>query len=305
MEDQRQEAKKVFRRIGFALFAMLIAVMIVQTIIMIALEVFLPGIEESPWYIAFLLGIPLYCVGFPIFFLIMRKIPKGPKGEVEKMSLKELILIFIISMGGSYIFNIVGSGINMIISFIRDSDIINPVESMLDGTSLIPIIIFVVILSPIIEEIIFRGIILDKLRGYGDRTAIWFTALTFALFHGNLSQFFYAFVLGLIFGYVALKTNTIKYAIILHIGVNMFGSLIMPALALSENIILAALAGIIVIFFIVAGVILFATNYKKIDLEPKENRVEFKSRKKLIYGNLGMIFYYLACLGLFVSVIMA
>lgn len=305
MENERLEGKKAFKRTGYALFAMLIAVMFMQVIVMVALELFAPGMQDSPWYLAFMLGIPLYLVGFPIFLLIMRKIPNGPKGEAKKMSLKNLAIMFTISMGGSYIFNLVGLGINTLISSIRDSDVVNPLETMLDGVNIIPIIIFVVILSPIVEEIIFRGVILNKLRIYGERRAIWFTALTFALFHGNLSQFFYAFILGLIFGYVAIKTNTIRYAVILHIGVNLFGSLIMPALALSENAFLANIAGLMVIIFMFAGVILFVKNYKKIDLEPKRSHSEVKVRKRFSYGNSGMIFYYIACLGLFVSVILA
>ena len=174
---------------------------------------------------------------------------------------------------------------------------------MLTGTSsIIPIIIFVGILSPIVEEIVFRGVLLDKLRAYGDKRAICFTALTFALFHGNLSQFFYALILGLIFGYIAIKTNSIRYNIILHIIVNIFGSVIMPALALSSNKTLVMISGLIVISFVVIGIILFLVNYKKIKFEPTENKIK-KVGKKIVYWNIGMVLYYVACIGLFIYVI--
>ena len=76
----------------------------------------------------------------------------------------------------------------------------------------------------------FRGIMLNKIRIYGDKVAIITTAILFGLFHANFSQFFYAVALGLVFAYVTLKTRTIKYSIILHIAVNMVGSVIMPAI---------------------------------------------------------------------------
>lgn len=308
MKDQisqtKLEGKKVFRTIGFALFTMLIVIIIVQSSLMVFLNHFFPGFEQSPWYIGLLLGIPFYCVGFPIFLWIMKRIPNGPKGQIKKMTLKNISVIFIISMGGAYIFNIVGNSINMLISSIKGSDIINPLEAVLGTSNILSTIIFVGILSPVIEEIVFRGIILDKLRGYGQRTAIWFTAITFALFHGNLSQFFYALVLGIIFAYVAIRTNTIRYSIILHILVNIFGSVIMPILALSGNEVLVMLTGLVVIIFIGGGLALFKVNFKNIKLEDKGKQDNIKVSKGLAYGNIGMLFYYLACLWLFISTIM-
>ena len=302
---QDQIDKKIFRKIGYSLFTMVVALMIAQIVTLTALNLFAPGIEENPWYIAFLIGVPFYLVAFPIFLLMMRKVPNGPKGESNRMSFKDIIVTFFISMGATYIFNIVGNIINILISRIKGSDVINPLE-MIDGISnVIPVIIIVVILSPIIEEIVFRGVLLDKLRGYGDGSAIWFSALTFALFHGNLSQFFYAFALGLIFGYIAIKTNTIRYTVILHILVNMFGSVIMPGLVLSGNIILTMIAGLLIISFIIIGSILFISNYKKMKLEITENEYDRDVRSRIVYWNIGMILYYISCLFLFVSVIVA
>lgn len=305
LENQMLQDKKTFKRIGYSLFTMIVVVMIVQIVMVTVLNQLFPGIEENPWYVGLLIGIPLYLVAFPIFLFMMKKIPNGPKGETKKMSIKDIIVVFFISMAGTYIFNIVGNMINYLISIIKGSDVINPLENLATTSNIIPTIIFVGILSPIIEEIVFRGVLLDKLRGYGDKTAIWFTALTFALFHGNLSQFFYAFILGLIFGYIAIKTNTIRYTIILHILVNIFGSVIMPGLVIGENILLIMLAGLLVIIFIVIGSILFISNYKKMKLKITENEYDKDVGSRTAYWNFGMILYYIACLGLFISVIVA
>lgn len=69
--------------------------------------------------------------------------------------------------------------------------------------------------APIAEELLFRGVVLRKLQPYGKRFAIIMSAFVFGVFHGNLVQIPYAFLVGLIFGYVALEHN-ILWAMVLH-----------------------------------------------------------------------------------------
>lgn len=69
--------------------------------------------------------------------------------------------------------------------------------------------------APIAEELLFRGLVLRKLQPYGKRFAIVMSALVFGLFHGNLVQIPYAFLVGLVLGYVALEYN-ILWAMVLH-----------------------------------------------------------------------------------------
>ena len=305
LENQKLQAKKTFKSIGYALFTMIVLVMVSQVILIAVLNQLVPGIEKSPWYIGILVGVPFYLVGTPIFLWMMRKLPDGPKGEAKKLSIKQIVIAFFISMAASYIFNLVGIIINLLIGMIKGSDILNPLETIGEGTGIIPTIIFIGILSPIIEEVVFRGVLLDKLRGHGERRAIFFTALSFALFHGNLSQFFYAFALGLIFAYITLRTNTIRYAVLLHILVNIFGSVIMPNLALSGNEILMILGGLIVIAFIVVGSLLFSSHFKKIKLEDKKDEFDKRLSKRFAYGNPGMILYYIMCSLLFIITIIS
>ena len=60
------------------------------------------------------------------------------------------------------------------------------------------------IFAPLSEEILFRGLVLDTLRPYGKRFAIFGSAVLFGLFHGNLLQTPYAFGVGLLLGYAAV-----------------------------------------------------------------------------------------------------
>ncbi len=75
----------------------------------------------------------------------------------------------------------------------------------------------VVILAPIVEELIFRGVIFSGFqRIYSAIWAIFFSALLFALFHLNPWQLGPTFLLGLLLGFVRLRTGSLLAAIFTH-----------------------------------------------------------------------------------------
>ena len=55
-------------------------------------------------------------------------------------------------------------------------------------------------------------------------------ALLFGAFHLNLHQFFYAFLIGLVLGYVYLRTGKLRWAVSLHAAINFLGSVLVPIL---------------------------------------------------------------------------
>jgi membrane protease YdiL (CAAX protease family) len=78
-------------------------------------------------------------------------------------------------------------------------------------------ILKVVIVAPIIEELIFRGVIMHGLmRNYSKFTAVFVSALLFALFHLNPWQFPATFVLGILLGIIMVRTRNIFLCILGH-----------------------------------------------------------------------------------------
>jgi hypothetical protein len=77
------------------------------------------------------------------------------------------------------------------------------------------IIINLVIVKPLIEGILFRGVVLRVLSAYGRTFAILASAILFGLYQGNILQIGYAFCTGLILAYITFRYS-IKYSIILH-----------------------------------------------------------------------------------------
>ena len=79
----------------------------------------------------------------------------------------------------------------------------------------------VILLGPIAEEIIFRGLTLHFARKVlSIKPAVLFTALLFGLYHGSIIQGIYAFVAGIIFCQITIKYKSILPAVFLHIMVN-------------------------------------------------------------------------------------
>ena len=76
--------------------------------------------------------------------------------------------------------------------------------------------------APISEELLFRGLVLRSMEPHGKKFAIFASALMFGLYHGNVIQIPFAFVVGLVLGYVTVEYN-IGWAIVLH----MFNNLIL------------------------------------------------------------------------------
>ena len=79
------------------------------------------------------------------------------------------------------------------------------------------------ITGPILEEILFRGLILEGfLSRYKPGKAIFWSALLFGLFHMNPWQFIPAFFIGFLLGYIYLKTRSLFPVIFIHVVNNSF-----------------------------------------------------------------------------------
>lgn len=84
--------------------------------------------------------------------------------------------------------------------------------------------LFVVVLAPVCEELIFRKLLLQPLRSGGDMFAAAVSALIFGAYHGNFDQFPYAFVVGLLYGILAVRSSSLVPTLILHFVNNLLVS---------------------------------------------------------------------------------
>ncbi|CBZ49165.1 CAAX amino terminal protease family protein [Streptococcus gallolyticus subsp. gallolyticus ATCC BAA-2069] len=84
--------------------------------------------------------------------------------------------------------------------------------------------LYICVIGPIIEELIYRGTLMTQLKKYGIHFAILFSAFYFGLIHHDLYQGISAGLGGIIFGYVAYRYSLL-YSIVLHITSNTFATI--------------------------------------------------------------------------------
>ncbi|MCQ2969194.1 MAG: CPBP family intramembrane metalloprotease, partial [Clostridium sp.] len=294
--------RRVFSRVGLATAIMGIVVNAVQMLIITIFNKVNPSFESNGWFKYLLIAVSFYLIGFPLCCLILKGIPDGQKRKESNLTFWGFIKFFLISYFVMVLLNLFTMGFLWIIGIIKGTDVVNPLENVLSGSSIWATIIFAGILSPIIEEILFRGVMLNKLKTYGDKIAIITTALLFGLFHENFSQFFYAVGLGIIFAYVTLKTGTIKYSIGLHIVINMMGSVI--GTQVIGNSTATMIFGIIIWIFVIAGLILFIKNFNKRSLLPGEVTIEKGHVLSETCLNVGMILNFIISISLMIYVLL-
>ncbi len=86
--------------------------------------------------------------------------------------------------------------------------------------------LFFAVIPPLVEEMLFRGAVLQSLRRYGDGFAVVCSALLFGLYHGNLVQFVFAFIAGLAMAYVDVRTESLLPSLLIHFCNNFIASLL-------------------------------------------------------------------------------
>lgn len=96
-------------------------------------------------------------------------------------------------------------------------------ENAFQRTDLILAMLSVLITAPICEEMIFRGLMLNRLlAGFSERTAVLLSSAVFAACHANPVWMCYAFIMGWLLAFVSLREDNIFYSIILHMAFNLW-----------------------------------------------------------------------------------
>lgn len=144
------------------------------------------------------------------------------------------------------------------------------------------------VFAPVTEEIIFRGLIQRTLMPYGKKFAIFGSAFLFGIFHGNLIQTPYAFLVGLVLGYVASEYS-IAWAMLLHLINNMIlgDSLTRLTSSLPEDI-ANLIFTLIVTGCALVGIIVLICKRKKIAADLGEPKISGQC-VGCFFTNLGII----------------
>jgi uncharacterized protein len=142
----------------------------------------------------------------------------------------------------------------------------NKLASSIFSGNIVITLIAVGIIGPIFEEILFRGLIFGELRKITKvRLAIFIQALLFGIYHMNVVQGTYAFLIGLLLGYIYYRSNSIFASMIIHITINT-SSTLLPLLISDqqfESAGAAIYAASIILFFASGAFILISRSFRR------------------------------------------
>ncbi|MDN3077081.1 CPBP family intramembrane metalloprotease [Enterococcus faecalis] len=170
-------------------------------------------------------------VVFSIAFVITQKNRIRPQNNLflEKNYFQELFIYIIFIVNFS----------TFVVGIFHPAELNTP-SNIYDWRLLIGMISSTVILGPIIEELVFRGIILGYLqRSFSKQFAVIISALLFGLVHFDWAQSIHTFIAGIIYGIVYLKYKSIFIPIFIHsitnflvnVSVHQFSSILIVLLS--------------------------------------------------------------------------
>lgn len=138
-----------------------------------------------------------------------------------------------------------GTAISLLLGFLPEkllSDYAAQSEALLMGPLALRVL-SIAILAPLLEEMLFRGLIYDTLRKAMPRPwAIAIGSLLFGLLHGQPVWIAYAALLGAVMCLVRDACNSLWASIAFHMAVNVMGSFLLPNAPWAYSLLVLALA---------------------------------------------------------------
>ncbi len=313
-------ARKTFSRIGLALSAILVIATLCQ-LLWFAIPTAIWGednpVSASSWWLWLGTIVPLYLIAIPVGLLILRKLP-AQVPEDHTLGVGKILVLLPVCFCLMYSGNLIGTFLSMLLS---GGTAQNAVLDYAMDTNPLKVVVMV-ILAPLLEEYVCRKQIIDRTRQYGEKTAVFLSALVFGLLHQNLFQFFYAFALGLVFAYIYVRTGRLRYPVLLHGIINFLGAVVAPGIlslidmqalmgmdpnappeqvmALLQQILpgflLLMLYSLFLVGMSIAGLVLIVTKRKQLIWKEAPEQLPKEAAPKAVYLNVGMIVYVLLCL---------
>lgn len=212
----------------------------------------------EPTNLATIIAVPLIILGL----FVLCKVTKADFGK--QLALKKF------EAGRSSLGFMIGFTVYMPIAmivaytFIGDlsPDTTEMFNMIYENTPFILLFLSTAVCAPIVEEFTFRGFIQTKLESMTKPwAAIVIQAVLFGAFHMNLQQFFYATLLGLLFGLMRYWAKSVWPVIFAHIGFNMFSTVFSEVMSHEEWAITQTIGSVPDIILALISIALFASAF--------------------------------------------
>lgn len=297
----QKAAKRNFTTIGLILILYVLFVMIIPYFFHLYIEEVNSSIlkDEFLYYGIYFIMI---LIGTLVPFFIMRKFSKI---KLKKLTRKvsatfldlfvQTIVFFTICIALTYVSNIIANYFGI------EGKLISGIGFSFEEANLGNwlYVFMLIVVSPLMEEYAFRGVLLNSLSKYGKTFALYATSIIFALAHNNFAEMIPAFAMGVALGKTSLRYKSIQPTIIIHILFNafIFGLCVMPL-----SIVKYMAYGLVAIC-VLAFALILTGRYEKISIQKSKanaitNRL-FYTRFTIIFAMILMIGY--TCLFTFIK----
>lgn len=196
------------------MFLILSSLVFGKNILLNILDIINPSLVDNTIYYQSINSIIFFSIPI-IVYMLYKKISLKNILKLQKISFKNIICIIFLSIFFQPLFKLIAS---LTIVFSRDI-VGSSINSFLEYPFW-QLIIVLVVLPAILEEIVFRGIFLKEYENSPFWFGILFSSLFFAMMHLTISQFFYAFLGGLIMSLLVKVTNSIFSSMLFHFILN-------------------------------------------------------------------------------------
>ena len=192
----------------------------------------------------------LFCV--PIFYYFIKT---NKENKYFKVNKKLNIIDFITYFALIFYINIF---LNLIISFVINIE----GQKFIVQRPIYTDIISAICIAPVLEEIVFRGVLMTYLKKYGIKTAIIISSLFFGISHYNIYMVIPAFFIGIVLACVAYKYS-LKYSVLLHILMNIVANMSKIIFVIKDQKNMFSLFGTIFTLLYVLCLIFFIIGLKR------------------------------------------
>lgn len=296
---QKSRQLKEIRRAGFALGTTIIAYLLIQTICVGFLQIFnlMDVYNSSALFQNSANIIIVHFLSMLMPFLVLMAAQRrnfvSPVLPLTKIGGFKKFCWYGIGMGSCVIAEYITSLIILIVKSFTSYKLTQPeLKKPNDIFTIIVVIFSTAVIPGICEEIAFRGIGMGTLRKYGKGFAVIAISIVFGLVHGNIIQFIFAFLVGIILAYITIKTDNILFAMCVHAtnnGVSVLNDII--KFAGYEKYSTTILGCIQVVFSIMGIISVIYLGAKKELAFPKEQKSPYDNSlgRKLLALLPGMI----------------
>ena len=326
MTDLVLETSRTVSRVGLAFVVLIAGSSLASFILQVIALVWFRDIIETGYFNFGVTILSLYVCAAPFAYLILRPMKKEVPAHC-RISAKTFLIFTFIAFDLLIVGSMIGQGLNTLVERIFRIEQGGQVSEALSESSLWLSCLYALVIAPIMEELFFRKLLIDRLSYLGDITCVVVSGLAFGLFHQNIEQFFYAALLGALLAFVYLKTGKILYTMLIHSIINFFGG-ILPTIvehflpvdffaaeteeALSELIsanpgayIALMATSYLPYLFAIIGLVFFILYARRLTCGLRPSPLPYGRKASPIFGNAGVIVDLFCCVGMMVFTIFA